>query len=454
MEEALPQPSAAPASEYSTTGNIDCVATSVYTHLGRVAVLAAAFFCVIGAHYVMKSAYGALTVKAVGARGIPAITLITTITTLGVTFLVLGSHWVQVRFSVLTAMLGGSAVLVLALFPLLWVHVGGFPSLVVLFLASSAALAVGVYSVWTLLTAVVARLNWLHMTLFGAGAQIGVVTSTSMTQLLLGVIPVHWLPTVAAAGYLLAALLVMLSASRFSCYGQTAGFHQWNAFRNGSPLGRDILAFARSPYLRLLALVILAQTIMGDAIQWRIYKATEATDDVQSAAAMLSQFYQYIGLACLATQVAVVPLAFRFLTPRYGILIQPLLGLVAAALLGFMGAPSAILVVVALYSSLDYTLNNCMRESLYGPLPIETKVYPRAVISMAFPRFGSMVASMLMLGCGSFGNGFWTIVLLLVGIAWLVPAWHAGQIYGRIRSEPIDQCEDSVDHLTRRRNVR
>lgn len=396
----------------------------------------------------MKSASGALQVQSLGPKGIPMMTLIINTTSLGVAFMIIVSHRIQVRLSAIVRTVAALSVVILASFPFVWkLTDGALGTLVVLSLANSAAVTLGIYSVWTLLTSVVPRLEWYHLTVFGAGAQLGVCVSTSLVRRYVHIIPVQWWLPVAASAYVIGFCLIVIGMSKCPSYGCTAILKQEEFVRPKSALVSDLKAIIMLPYMRYILLLMVAQSVLSDAVQWRIYLAAGAAASAGDAAAVLARFYQYTGLLSLGVQLLAVPLAFYILRPRFGILIQPVFALIAVGCMAVTTSPAVVMVIAAAYNSVDYTLNNCMRESLYGPLPLDMKVYSRSLVVMGAPRLGSILSAGLMLAIGGTGGMLWNGTLAIASLLWLVPALKAARIYGQLDVSAVDEREQSLDSL-------
>ena len=409
----------------------------------HLSVLTVAFFFVIGSQYVYRMATAPLIVKAFGAKGIPAVDLTSMIVAAATSFVIMRSRTLRWRLSwVLNTICVICIVLMLA-FPTLFNH---FHSLKVLLtissLCGSCVSWCGNYAVWMLLTSTIRKPNTLDMTVFGAGAQVGVLAASALARSRIGEMGVEHLAVVAGMGYVIAFSLIAMATKWFRCYGATS-FDPSNAMtqRGVGSLWR----FRRLGYFELIGLAIAAQLAFGQLIQWNIYRQMECLPTVAQAATLLATFNQYLGIITLVAQVTLVPFAYRFITPRYGLLIQPLLGVASMLSMGAFVSASGILLSVASYRSLEYTLNNCMREALYSPIPTAMKIHQKPLLAILAPRVGKSLSAVFLLLYGNSNVGLIAFGVPLLGI-WLALSWRVTSWYRRIEDAPRDEVFLSVDH--------
>jgi hypothetical protein len=416
--------------------------------LGRTALLAAAFYFVIASHYVFKSVCGALVVKKFGAKGIPRIDALESVLAVVLCVLVLSSRRLKARFSSLVAFAAFVSICVLVSFPVCYASEGfQRPALVLFYIAGGALVSMGVYCVWMLLTATVVTSITKHITVFGAGAQLAVVTSGFVTKAMLPRVSVPSLALLVAAGYVVGFALVVIAARRYQCFGgELRQYFCADRLARGHPI-RSLWEVLRSRYTRLLALVILAQTAFGQIIRWRIYEFSQRSETVEEAVSMLSTFFQYSGYACLAAQLVVVPLAFRFVTPRYGLLVQPAIGVCSLFLLAGASTATGLYLAVAVFTSFDYTLNNCMRESLLIPTPLSVKVHLKSALALLVPKAGVIVSSAVILLLSQAGGYGWVTAMACVVVVWVAAAWQLLRAYSRLSAGTQWSAAASVDEM-------
>ncbi len=367
--------------------------------MSQICVLTMAFFFVIASQYLYRSGTAPLIVKAFGAKGIPAIELASIVLAALVAFIIARSRRLKWRLSLVLSGVCGVCILQMMFFPVVFGLLREAKILLVIASLSGSVVSwCGNYAVWMLLTATTHKPTTLQMTVFGTGAQVGVVLSGSLARCVEGETSVANLAPVAGLGYVVAFVLIGLAIRKFRCFGASA------LEVASPPLGKFPLSslwrFGKLSYFEFLALAIICQVAFGDLLQWSIYCQMEHTPTVAAAGALLARFYQYSGVVCLGAQVLIVPLAYRVITPRYGLLIQPLLGILSVVSLAILASATGILWSVASYRSLEYTLNNCMREALYSPLPTSMKIHQKPVLAILAPRLGKCLAAVVILVLG------------------------------------------------------
>ena len=416
---------------------------------GRVLLLTGAFFGIIFSHYLFKAVNSALTIKLLGAKGIPLIDALLTVLSLIISALVLKTGQThRVRLSTLTSFLAVGAVAILLISPwMIALAQFALPVLYLLSLAGQTLMLVGVYSAWTLLTSVLPRVTWKEITVFGCGAQIAVIMASWTLRWGAAEVPVVHLLVWAGLGYAGAFSAIILAMRSFSFFG-VSSFSVGNNYdlpRNCGSLMDEMSSLLKVPYMRYMILLILLQCIVTDCIQWRIYIHIEKAPTLQSAAIMLSKYYEYLGYVSLACQVILVPIIYRYLRPTHGIVILPVVAACVAAVLATGVGSPVVFAAIASFRSLDYTVNNCMREALFIPLPLHTKVLRRGVFSMAMPKIGTVASSAIILLIGTANVFPWAIGLAITG--WLATSFMISKRYADIETTPVNEVLSSIDEV-------
>ena len=410
-------------------------------------VLALAFFLIIGAHYVFKASCGSMLVERYGPSGVPMADLLEAVLAIGVVIPVLSSSRLRVRLSAILGVAAALAVFILSLAPMVPRQAQAYDfALFATFLAGGLLISLSNYSVWMLLTATVEQRTGLHVTVFGAGAQVAMILASFGVEKLLDYTTPAKLLWLVAVGYAAAWAILLAGVRRFRCVAGRSTEFAALALRNRDAIGlTGVLTVLRSPYLRLLCLVIIAHITFGQAMRWRVYEQASASDTVSGAAAMLTVFYRYSGFAALGAQLILLPLAFRFVKVQRGLFIQPAIGILSLALLLQSTSPEAIFASIAVFTSVDYTINKAMSEVLYIPLPIHVKVQVKSVIAMLVPKLGAMIASALILSFGADRLDLWAGTLCAVAVVWTAAAALALQYYRKIQSNVTLERYESID---------
>lgn len=418
----------------------------------RTGVLAAAFFLAIGSHYLIKTACNAMIVTHFGAKGIPQLSMIEAALALGLSLSVVSARSVRVRLSSLVGAIATIAILVLASAPyLLRPPLPQATVVVSLYLCGIVLNTVSMYCVWMLQTSTVVSKQWLYMTAFGAAPQVAMIISTSATRYYLPRMNVEYLPTIGSLGYIGAFALIVYAVARFPCAGGSARLlvserHVNEAGCLSYPM-RDFLDVFRLPYLRLLVAVSVCQAVFSGVSRWKAYLLMDTCPGVKDAAMLLAQFYQYTGVAALIVQLTVVPLAFRLLTPKWGLMLQPLMGAVAAAFITVTESATGLFASLALYASFDYTVNNCMRESLYVPLPLHVKVKTKSVMSMIVPRVSVVVSAGAVIVVSMCRPQIVPWVMGALIAFWSVVVFGIERQYAAVGTAPLTDVAESADEV-------
>jgi hypothetical protein len=372
----------------------------------RTVHLGMAFFLVISSHYIFKSVSGGLVIARLSAFGIPRIDLLDSLASLLLCLLLYSVPRLRRRLSgfAIPLLMAGAA-LFLA-FPVIYSRWQGpqAPVLILLSLVGTSLCSLGVYLSWMLFTSTVATKRWTMITVFGACAQGAVIVGTSGANLWMGRHAALPLLQVSAVGYGVAALLFFRALRRFPCFS-TAEIEELPKAGRRPEMARSPLT--SSFFLAMLGL-IAAQIAFRQILQWRVFVVAEgAGNTAQEASLSLATFYRLQGMLSLASQCLLVPVIFRYFSPIWTICIQPICGLLAIASIAIASDASALIALIAIYSSLDYTVNNCVRESLFVEHGAAMKIFAKTWLAILLPKLASMAGSASILAVKTYGIRSW-----------------------------------------------
>lgn len=411
-------------------------------------LLMLAYALVIASHNTLKTVSNSAMIATFGASKLPWAGLAGTGLMFAFCTIVILCKTLHTKLSRIVGLGAALALCIVVTFPALHAVPGLGSLLTVLFYLSGDVLVyLGLYCVWMLLTSAAGDNPFRNMTIFGMGPQLSALAAMLAIRSALPQINVYSLSYVIAAGYLIAFFVIVMGICKFRCYGLAESDFMPEG-QNGRSLSfRSLWLVARIPYLRLLAIVIITDTAFAAALRWQVYRAAEYAGATNGVAMFVSTFYLYIGYAALAAQLVLVPLAFRFLTPRYGLLLLPMLGLVAVLTRSYSASTTSLLVSVALFSSIDYTVNNCMRETLYIPLPLHVKVHLKAALALLIPKIGDVIGSGLILLLGNTGIRTWTVSMAAVLGVWIAAAWLTLKVYRGLSTRVMAETAEAVDKI-------
>ncbi|HEX3150053.1 MAG TPA: hypothetical protein VHR66_18395 [Gemmataceae bacterium] len=409
----------------------------------RTVTLGLAGFFLIGSFNITQTAINSLVLNTFGPEGIPLADLFKAGTATLFCAIVLYQRKLRVKLSRVVIGLNSLAMVYLLIFPLLQHLLPGLRQTLVLALAlnGSALITSGIYSVWMLFTTVVPGAKTKHFTLFSVFLQVAAVAAVYLIRYLLATHNISELLRYGASGYAVAYSLVGIAMLRYSGVGgRLADFAEIEDKAAQQPLRAIAGAFSR-PYLRGLFLVIILDVAFGSMVAWRVFRLAAQEHAVEDVALLLNRYGEYVSWGALLSQLVAVPFFFHVLTPRYGLLVLPTAGMLVVTAVG-LGVPAAAAIpIVATYTALDYTVNNCMRESLYMSLPLTVKVHFKSVFAFLAPRAGSVCGSLLLLAASRWGLWLWFAALVVVGTMWVLVAWRVLRFYGIYSAEGAKQVQ-------------
>jgi AAA family ATP:ADP antiporter len=164
-----------------------------------------------------------------------------------------------------------------------------------------------------------------------------------------------------------------------------------------SSSGQNLTVIWRSPYLRALALILLAATAASALVDFQFLKYVDGIGDEKSRAAFLGAFYGWAGGIALLIQILVASRVMSSASVFIGLSIVPVFLLLGS---------TAILVVPGLLAATvlrggDYSLRKSllrpMMEFLYVPLPESLRRRTKSIIDVAVDSAGEVGGSLLIL---------------------------------------------------------
>jgi AAA family ATP:ADP antiporter len=223
------------------------------------------------------------------------------------------------------------------------------------------------------------------------------------------------------------------------------------AARAGRPAAEPIKAgngFAlvlKSPYLRLVALLLVLLNIVNTVGEFILGQAVVESADARQALdasfdreAYVGTFYGHYffltNLAAIALQALVVSRLVKRLGLRGALLALPLVAFCAYGAAAAGAALGILLYVKVAENSTDYSVMNTAKQMIWLPTSREEKYKAKQAIDTFFVRMGDMVAAgvvfvgthLVQRGVGGFARLNMVFVVLAVVVAWLVLREYRG----------------------------
>ena len=323
--------------------------------------------------------------------------------------------------------------------------------------------------------------------LIGVGASVGAILGAFVPHLLHDVIGVRGLMLVAVTGLAVSILLYqvidrrerdrkeLVKSARVKAKGGDGTAAQVHDKKGGFTL------VIKDRYLRILAVMLLVATIINTTGEYVIGKmatersaafaaeqaaappalapsdatasatvgaidATQAAKDANHAAqdAYLSTFYSdyytLVNLLSALLQGFLVTRILMSLGVRRALFIMPLVVLGGWFALILFASVVTVRIEKTAENSLDYSLHNTLRQTLFLPTSAEAKFKAKAAIDTFFFRMGDVIAGVgvVFLLVEVLGLGVRAFAILNVGLAvvWLLLAARAGQLYAKLVVQP------------------
>ena len=293
------------------------------------------------------------------------------------------------------------------------------------------------------------------------GASLGAVLGGKATSWLIGPLGVYQVLLIAAALLILSLIIANVIDSRER--HRTAERATERAKEAEEPIGKggSFQLVFKSKYLLLIALLMLflnwvnttGEYILGRTIQNAAKEqiaAQTASAPVQSegtkTTTALSEeeqkkeigkyigkfygnFFSVVNLVSLLIQLFLVSRILKYLGIRIALLILPVIALGGYAILAFFPVLSVVRWAKTAENSMDYSLQNTVRQVLFLPTTREQKYKAKQAIDTFFVRAGDVLsAALVFVGTNwlAFKTMHFAIVNLLLVVVWIILAIFIG----------------------------
>jgi ATP:ADP antiporter, AAA family len=225
-----------------------------------------------------------------------------------------------------------------------------------------------------------------------------------------------------------------------------------------APLSREggFAIVLRDRYLRLMAVLVLLSTMVNTTGEYVVGKMVEEAAKAETAALtsptatpaqqavakeqqrqyvreFYSNYFGVVNLASAALQLLVVSRIIQLLGVRRGLLVMP--AVVLVGWLGFLAFATiaTIRVTKTVENSIDYSLQNTLKQALYLPTSRESKYKAKAAIDGFVFRFGDVISAfgLVYLLSDVLELGVRPVAALNAGLVvlWLLVAVRTGRLH-------------------------
>jgi AAA family ATP:ADP antiporter len=211
---------------------------------------------------------------------------------------------------------------------------------------------------------------------------------------------------------------------------------------------RHVNAFAmvfRTRYLLLIGLMLMllnwinttGEYILGSIVKdaaSAMIAAGEAPglNEGQLIGDFYAKYFSMVNGVGLVLQLFVVSRIVKHAGVAWAVMVLPALSFGAYNILVFMPTLTAVLTAKVVENSMDYSLNNTVRNMLFLPCTYEQKFAAKQAIDSFFVRMGDVLSAALVFTGTTLvvlpARGFALVNAVLV-VVWLVLAWRCGRHY-------------------------
>lgn len=285
--------------------------------------------------------------------------------------------------------------------------------------------------------------------IIGIGSSVGAVVGARLAGLLIGRLgPFALMPLAAALLLVCLGLFLVVHRRETCCSHERAGTV---ALQRDVTLGKrgGASLVLRDRYLLLVALLVLLLNWVNTTGEYVLDRTLLSVAGGAAAAAGLSldryvgvfkaSYFAWVNLLGVLLQLFVVSRVIRYAGIPRSLRVLPLVALCGYGLMAFAPVLGLIFVAKVAENSLDYSLNNTVRHSLFLVTDRESKYKAKTFIDTLVQRLGDVLAAACVwvgtaLAVGS--TAFALLNVALVGV-WLAVAFAIGRRFeGRAAPTP------------------
>lgn len=283
--------------------------------------------------------------------------------------------------------------------------------------------------------------------LIGGGGIIGGLVGTTvvattvedvgMSALLMGTV----VATVILA--LITVRIEMLSARAGAAIGRDVGEtrivakkEKTNAAIDGAKL---VMA---SKYLFAIAMIMFLYEFASQILDYQFKNELESVEGAAETSAFFANIGIIINSVSIITQFFLVSLIIRKWGITTALLVLPVAMLISSGIYFAIPVLWAGSLLTVSDNSLNYSINQTSRETLFVPTSGDAKYKARAFINMFVQRFGKGIAILMALGLTAFPIRYLSFLAAAVIAVWAGFAWYAGR---RFDEETGEEAEERLE---------
>jgi AAA family ATP:ADP antiporter len=291
---------------------------------------------------------------------------------------------------------------------------------------------------WTFMADIFSRAQAKR--LFGfiaAGGTIGGIVGPAIATFLAKSVGNNGLMLIAAAGFIVTAVMVVLLAKekeKLLSHGGEAQKTTLNHRLGGNPLDGFVLLF-RSPYLLLLALFLLLMTWISTIVYFQLGDLITKAFDSKEAR---TQAYATIDLVVNSLAVLVQLFGTGRIIQRFGVqtglLVNPIIMVIAFLAVAFSPVLMILGGIQIVRRVAEYAVAKPTREMLFTVVDQESKYKAKNVIDTVVYRFGDFSSAWVSSAVLPYGVTGLAIFGVITSIIWFPVAYVLGKRYESVRS--------------------
>ncbi len=205
----------------------------------------------------------------------------------------------------------------------------------------------------------------------------------------------------------------------------------------------------RSRYLLFIGVLILSTQVVSTVLDLRFNGLAESSlADTDARTAFFGAVYGNLGLIAGILQLAVVPLALRFVNLRYLHLGIPLVHIASSLVLSVSPSLRTGTAAYLIFKALDYSVFRAGKELFYMPLSYDSRYRAKQIIDSFGYRFAkggsAAIIEIVRLGVKTIPGVAFSLTATAAAVVWAPIAFSLARAYQQLTETPTETLTETA----------
>lgn len=197
-----------------------------------------------------------------------------------------------------------------------------------------------------------------------------------------------------------------------------------------------------SKYLMAIVMIVFLYEFASQILDYQFKNELEGVEGAEATSAFYANIGIIINMVSIITQFFLVSFVIRKWGITTALLVLPAAMLISSGIYFAIPVLWAGSLLTVSDNSLNYSINQTSRETLFVPTDPDVKYKARAFANMFVQRFGKGIAILMALGLAAFPVRYLSFLAAFVIVIWAGFAWYAGK---RFDEQTGDEAEERLE---------